>query len=424
MKKLVKVKLIIVFLFTVCFSNYVESQTNFIYGKQFGSDKGDFGYNAVADQFGNVFIAGETKGAIASQSFGKTDGFVSKFDSIGNTIWSKQIGTNEDDKINWLAVDQSGNIFVTGYTNGTFEGKSFGKEDIIVVKFDNRGNIEWQKQFGTDSTDIGNMIYVDFQGNIYVTGMTKGKMDKVSYGQVDCVILKLDNKGNSIWTKQFGTSKYDECKGITGDSESNIFVCGATAGDLAAGNKGFWDSFVGKFTDKGEQVKFLQFGTDAYDMASHIAIDKENNIYIGGSTGGDFGRKRQGEGDSFLSKLDKNFEIIWTQQFGTNKWDGVNGIALNEKISENIIISGCQNWPSCQSFIRMYKSDGSLLWMNNYIANGKNGGTCGKGVCIDNKGNIYHTGGTGGSLFKSIDKPEGDDVFLIKLCLDQSQKSH
>ena len=239
-------------------------------------------------------------------------------------------------------------------------------------------------------------------------------MDKLSFGGADCVILKLDSKGNIIWKNQFGTEKGDECLGITGDS-TNIFICGYTFGDLAAKNKGSLDAFIGKFTDKGEQVKLFQFGTDKFDMAGHIIVDKEKNMYIGGSTGGDFSGKNLGEGDSFLSKFNRNFEITWIQQFGTNKWDGVNGIALNEGISGNIVISGCQHWPSCQSFIRMYSNDGRLQWVNNYTAGGKNGGTCGKGVCIDNQGNIYHTGNTGGNLFKSIEKPEGHDMFLIKL---------
>jgi len=418
MKNLIKFKQIFILSLFVCFTNYVHSQTNFIYGKQFGSDKDGVAYNPVTDKYGNVYIAGDTKGAIAGQYFGKTDGFVSKYDSTGNTLWIKQFGTSEDDKINWLALDRIGNVYVTGYTNGLLSEKNFGKEDIIVAKFDTNGNVEWQKQYGSDSTDVGNMIYVDMQGYVYVVGATKGTMDKLSFGNVDCVILKLDSKGNIVWKKQFGTPKGDECQGITGDS-TNIYVCGYTFGDLAAKNKGSLDAFIGKFTDKGEQVKLFQFGTNGLDMASHITVDEEKNIYIGGSTIGDFGCKNQGEGDNFLSKISKDFEIIWTQQFGTNKWDGINGIALNEQVSENIIVSGCQNWPSCQSFIRMYKKDGSLLWVNNYAASGKNGGTCGKGVCIDNKGNIYHSGNTGGNLFKSIDKSEGHDIFLIKLSLDK-----
>ena len=400
----------------VCFTNFVNAQTNFIYGKQFGSDNESVAYNPVTDRYGNLYIAGDTKGAMAGQYFGKTDGFISKYDSTGNALWSKQFGTSEDDNITWLALDQIGNVYVTGYTTGLLGEKNFGKEDIIVAKFDTNGNMDWQKQFGSDSTDIGNTIYVDKQGFVYVVGATKGIMDKMSFGKADCVILKLDSKGDIVWKKQFGTSKGDDCQGITGDS-INIYVCGYTFGDLADKNKGSLDAFIGKFTEKGEQTKLFQFGTIGMELASHIAIDKEKNIYIGGTTLGDFCGKNQGEGDGFLTKISKNFEITWTQQFGEKKWDGINGIALNEEVSGNIVVSGCQNWPSCQSFVRMYNKDGGLLWVNNYTASGKNGGTCGKGVCIDNNGNIYHTGNTGGNLFKNIDKTVGHDVFLIKLNL-------
>jgi hypothetical protein len=420
MKDLIKIKGMFILSLFVCFTNYVDSQTNFIYGKQFGSDKDGVAYNPVTDKHGNVYIAGDTKGAMAGRYFGKTDGFVTKFDSVGNVIWTKQLGTSEDDQINWVTLDQSGNVYVTGYTGGLISEKNFGKEDIMVAKFDSNGNIEWQKQFGSDSTDVGNQLYVDIQGCIYISAVTKGAMDKLSLGGADCVLLKLDSKGNVIWIKQFGTSKGEECQGITGDS-SNIYICGYTFGDLAAKNTGSLDAFVGKFTDKGELVKFFQFGTNKFDMAIHITVDKEQNMYIGGSTGGDLNGKHLGEGDSFLSKINKNFEMIWTRQFGTTKWDGINGIALYEKIPGNIVVSGCENWPSCQSFIRMYSGDGSLLWVNNYSAIGKNGGTCGKGVCVDHKGNIYHSGNTGGNLFKNIEKPEGHDVFLIKLSMYNSQ---
>ena len=416
MKNLTKIKGIFILSLMMCFSNYVDSQTNFIYGKQFGSDKDGVAFNPVTDKYGNVYIAGDTKGALAGQHYGKTDGFVAKFDSTGRALWTKQFGTGEDDNISWVTLDAVGNVYVTGCTRGVAGEKNFGKEDILVVKLDTNGNILWQRQFGSDSTDVGNMVYVDIHGDIYVSGATKGTMDKLSFGGADGVLLKLDPKGNIIWKKQFGTPKGDECQGITGDS-SNIYICGYTFGDLAAKNLGSLDAFIVKFTDRGEQVKQFQFGTQGFDMASHITVDKEKNMYIGGSTGGDLSGKNAGEGDNFLAKFNMNFEIIWTQQFGTDKWDGINGIALNEKISGNIVVSGCQHWPSCQSFIRMYSKEGGLLWFNNYTAIGKNGGTCGKGVCIDKWGNIYHSGNTGGNLFKSIDKPEGHDVILIKLSM-------
>jgi hypothetical protein len=423
MRNLTKIKGIIILFLFGCLTNNAVSQTNFIYGKQFGSDRDGVAYNPVTDQYGNVYIAGDTKGALAGEHYGKTDGFVAKSDSTGKTLWTKQIGTAEEDNISWVALDQAGHLYVTGYTGGVLGEKNSGKEDIMVVKLDTLGNIVWQKQFGSDSTDVGNMVYVDVHGDIYITGATKGTMDTLSFGGADCVLLKLDPQGNIIWRKQFGSPKGDECQGITGDS-THIYICGYTFGDLAAKNLGSLDAFIVKFTYQGEQVKLFQFGTQGFEMASHIAMDKEKNIYIGGSTGGDFGGSNLGQGDSFLSKISRNFEITWTQQFGTPKWDGINGIALNEDGSGNIVVSGCQRWPSCQSFIRMYSGEGRLLWVNNYTAGGKNGGTCGKGVCVDNKGNIYHSGNTGGNLFKSIDKPEGHDIMLIKLSLSNSQADH
>jgi hypothetical protein len=421
MKTLTKASWFILLFQFISFIQYTKSQTNFVYGKQFGSGQDVNAISPVTDQFGNVYMAGFTFGTIAGQSYGKTDGFISKYDSTGNTVWMKQFGTNEEDRISCLTIDDRGNLYVVGNTKGTLIDKSFGNDDIIVIRFDTSGTIQWQKQFGSDSSDVGNSIVADNKGNIYVSAKTKGLMGKTSFGKTDCILIKLDNKGNIIWTDQFGTTDDDDCIGINGDNASNIYVSGYTKGDLASRNKGHMDALIGKFTDNGEQVKVIQFGTEAFDVVSNLVIDKDKFIYASGSTGGDLGGKQQGSGDSFLSKLNENLEILWTRQFGTNKWDGINGMALNEKVSEDIVVSGCQNWPSCQAFVRIYKKDGSLLWSNNYIASGKNGGTCGKGVCIDNKGNIYHTGNTGANLFGSASKSEGHDVYLIKLSIDNSQ---
>jgi hypothetical protein len=422
MKRSCKIKWIIMLSLLVYLTNDINSQTNFIWGKQFGTDKVESGINTVTDQLGNVYISGSTNGNLSRQNYGKSDGFVVKLDSTGNIIWTKQFGTQGDDRILDLKIDKTGSLYATGSTNGVMNEKNFGHEDIFVVKMNYEGNIEWQKQYGTDSTDVGNAIYLDGQGDIYIAGLTKGLIGKSSFGKSDCFILKLDNNGNKLLASQFGTPGDDACQGITGDDASNLYVCGATNGDLAAKNKGKNDAFVAKFNRNGEKIKIIQFGTDDYDGLGKIMVDKEKNIYAGGSTGGNLAGKQQGQGDAFLTKMNGNLDIIWTQQFGTHKWDGIRGIDLNEQISDNIIVSGCQDYPTCQSFIRMYKKDGTLLWVKNFVASGKNGGTCGVGVCIDNQGNIYHTGNTGANLFSPN---QGDhDIFLIKQELDKSQTNH
>jgi hypothetical protein len=356
---------------------------------------------------------------LGDRNFGKSDGFVTKLDSTGNILWTKQLGTNEDDQINWITTDGNGNVYVTGFTRGTLGEKAFGKEDVIVVKLDRAGIVDWQKQFGTDSSDVGNGVYVDHRGNVFVSGNTKGLFGDSLSGKTDCFFLKLDNKGNKEYVCQFGTSQDETCSGITGDASSNIYLCGATFGDLGARNKGKMDAFVAEFSGQAKPVRIVQFGTDDYDMASEAVVDKEGNVYIGGSTGGNLGGPQQGEGDCFLAKMSGNGKMLWTNQFGTAHWDGILGIGMDRGISGNIIVSGCQRWPECQSFIRMFKKDGSLLFVSNRVATGKYGGTCGKGVCIDANGNIYHTGMTGGNLFGPS---QGEhDIFVVKLGMEEVQ---
>jgi hypothetical protein len=113
------------------------------------------------------------------------DGFITKIDSTGNIIWTKQIGTPEDDMIFDFIIDKAGGLYATGATVGAFGENKFGREDIMVVKLDTAGKIEWQKQYGTDNSDIGTAIHVDSQGDIYMTGITKGLLGKSLFGKMD-----------------------------------------------------------------------------------------------------------------------------------------------------------------------------------------------------------------------------------------------
>jgi len=417
MKEAIKIKCVLVLVIVLYSSSCIFSQTNFIWGKQFGSSKDEVAFNVAADPEGNIFIAGYTSGALDGQNKGGADGFISKLDSVGNLIWTKQIGSDKDDIINWICIDKSGCVYVTGATRGILNERNFGKEDILVAKLDNTGNLKWQKQFGSDSTDVGNVIYADDRGDVYIAGATKGLIGGSQFGKADCFILKLDSDGNKIYANQFGTPEGDECRGLTKDADSNIYVCGNTWGDLACKNKGYNDAFVAVFKDNGEQIKLIQFGTNSYDGASCLKVDKDKNIYVGGSTGGDLAEKQLGEGDAFLTKINLQGEFLWTKQFGTKRWDGILGIDLKENVSDNIVVSGCQRWPECQSFCKMFSKNGDQLWVRNSTATGKNGGTCGKGVCLTDTGYVLHTGQTGANLFNSTAGEH--DIFIYKLELDK-----
>ncbi len=388
----------------------LRSQTSFFWGKQFGTDRDEYAMNHLIDSNGNIFVAGKTTGIMDGKNMGKSDGFLIKIDSLGNTILTRQFGSAGDDDIQWSAIDNNGSVYITGFTTGILGSKNFGREDIFIVKYTSNGDMEWIRQFGTDSTDVAKGIFSDNTGSVYITGMTGGKLGQNSYGKTDSFILKLDEKGNQVFISQFGTSGDDCSYSITGGPDSDIYVCGTTWGDMAGKNKGYIDGFTGRFTAKGELVKYNQFGSDGFDIAMILKVDNDRSIYVGGSTSGNFGSQQTGEGDGFLLKLSENGDILWNNQFGTRNNDGVRSIDFNRGKSGNILISGVLHLPPAEGFIRMYKKDGALLWERKFA------GSSGKDVNFDNKGHLYHLGLTGSNLFGTL--AGENDVYLVKLGLD------
>ena len=389
------------------------AQVDFVWGKQFGSDGDERTRNLLIDSLSNVYVFGTTSGKVGKENFGKYDGFIVKIDSAANTIWAIQFGSREDDDIFNAAIDGLGNLYLTGYIAVDAKNTSIPNIDIMVAKINSNGEIVWQKQYGTDSVDIGGNIAVYTNGDIYVIGSTKGVIGNTSKGKTDCFILHLDNKGNQLNILQFGSSADDQGYGITIGMNSNIYACGTTEGNMEGENADKSDIFWGVYSKDLKQQKMKQFGTKKLDCAVEIKTDSKDNIYIAGSTDWILVPKEKLNGDCFIQKWNDKGEMIWTKQFGTNNWDGINGLAIIQ--DTGVVVSGCMDNPKCKSFCRMYDEDGSLLWSRNFIAQGGRG-TCGKGVCANRGGYIYHTGYTGANLFSELKGIH--DVFLIKLKAD------
>jgi hypothetical protein len=392
------------------------SQTSLVWGRQFGSDKEEYAMNHVADAKGNIFIAGKTTGNMDGINAGANDIFLTRFDNSGLITWTRQIGSSGDEDTQWSAIDQDGNIYITGSTTGVLKDKNYGNEDVFVVKYDSSGQMKWVKQYGTDSTDIGKGICTDTEGFVYVSGMTLGKMGNSALGKSDGFLMKLDAEGKPLFVNQFGTASDDFSNAITATG-SFIYVCGSTWGDLGAKNKGFMDVFTGQFSEDGKLVSFNQCGSESFEIAMDLKVDHEGNIYVGGSTSGNMGCQQIGEGDCFLAKLDKKGKLLWCDQFGTPLHDGIRSIDLNDKIPGHLLVSGLLNLPPAQAFIRLYKKDGKLDWERKFVAEGANGESSGKDVSMDNQGYIYHIGLTGSNLFGDL--IGGHDVFLVKLKLEK-----
>ena len=308
--------MVIVFLLATMVNNS-NSQSGFMWGRQLGSTKDEYVMNHVIDGTGNIYIAGKTTGIMNEKNNGGNDGFITKIDSLGNIIWTKQFGSDGEEDVLWSAIDNTGCVYITGSTTGILADKKSGKEDIFIVKYNPRGEMEWMRQYGTDSTDVARGIYADSKGSVYLTGMTGGRLGQNSFGKTDAFIMKLDKEGQQLKTLQFGTTGDDCAYAITGGNNSDIFVCGTTWGDMAGKNKGFIDGFTGQFTAGLDPVRYNQFGSEGFDIAMILHPDNEKNIYVGGSTSGNFGAEQIGEGDGFLLKINEKGDVLWNNQFGT-----------------------------------------------------------------------------------------------------------
>jgi hypothetical protein len=144
-------------------------------------------------------------------------------------------------------------VIVTGYTSGGLDGNtSSGSSDIFLVKYNSSGTKQWTKLLGTSSNDEGKGVTTDSSGNIYVTGVTNGGLDgNTNLGSGDIFLVKYNSSGTKQWTKQLGTSSDDRGNDVTTDSSGNIFVTGITEGGLdgrtSSGCSGCYDMFLIKY---------------------------------------------------------------------------------------------------------------------------------------------------------------------------------
>lgn len=148
--------------------------------RQFGSPESDFVACFAADGAGGVYVAGNTDGTLPGQtSAGHTDVFLRKYDSAGNEVWTRQFGTPGWDSMSWniptrtIAVDDSGSVFMGGFVAGTLPGQApAGGGDAFVRKYDPDGNELWTRQFGSEHDDRAEQPALENSGGVYIAGAT------------------------------------------------------------------------------------------------------------------------------------------------------------------------------------------------------------------------------------------------------------
>jgi len=193
-----------------------DSSGNLLWNKTWGGVEGDKGYGIALDTAANVFITGSTD----SYGAGNTDIFLLKYNSDGNLLWNKTSGGAHFDNGYGIVLDDLSNVFITGST------RSYGPsdEDVILLKYNSDGNLLWYKTWGGTFHEGGRGIALDGSGNLFITGIT----DKYEQGVDDVFVLKYDSKGNLLWNETWGGDSDDRGYGIVVDGSENVILTGST----------------------------------------------------------------------------------------------------------------------------------------------------------------------------------------------------
>jgi Beta-propeller repeat. len=287
------------------------------YTTYLGGEGYDFAAAVVVDATGNAYLTGGTNSPllpVTQQSAqnkpgGATDSFVAKFSQFGELAFVTYLGGTGTDTGNGIALDSSGNIFVSGFTTSAdfpvrnaFQTAYAGALDAFVTKLASTGgSLIYSTYLGGTGDDFGNALAVDSAGSAYITGWTSSADFPVrnafqsgpAGGGSDTFVTKLSPSGSALVYSTFvGGNGEDLGSGIAIDSTGAAYVTGGTKSTLfplvsavQGRNGGGYDAFVFKLAPAGNALVYATFlGGDKDDFGYRIALDSANNAYLTGYT--------------------------------------------------------------------------------------------------------------------------------------------
>ena len=350
-----------------------------IYSTYLGGSDNEYSNSIDIDSNGNVAIAGVTRSTDyptlnANQTYigpqYVDDIFVTKLNSSGNAlIFSTYLAGTSYDICSGLAIDSTGNVYVTGHTFSTdfptlnpFQTHQ-GVGDAFVTKFDGSGNLAYSTYLGgATEGDRGTCIAVDSAGNAYIGGYTAStdfptlNPYQAYLGNVDVFISKLNSSGSALlYSTYLGGTDSEESTDISVDSSGNAYITGFTnSGDYPLenpiqpfrGTSFSKDMFVTKLSSSGSALVYSTYlGGTLEDEAFDIEIDSAGHAFIMGTTDStdlpliNAYSSKQFRTDISLSKLSTDGKsLIYSTYLGGTDHDYANAIALDA--AGNVFITG------------------------------------------------------------------------------------
>ncbi len=442
---------------TLSFSTYI------------GGSGFDVIYGIATDASGNLYVAGETSSgglwnnALPARS--SRDAFVAKMNSTATQVlYTVYLGGSGDDAARAIAVDATGNVYVTGVTaspdfpvtTGAFSTSLSGTQSAFVAKLDSMGRLQYSTYLGGANPDFGVAIAIDSSGAAYLAGQTESPTFPVTAGAFqnryhggssDCFVSKLNPSGSAlIYSTFLGGSGLDACAGIAVDSAGNAYVTGTTYSTDFPTQLAFQallgtaNAFVSKINASGSALVFSTFvGGTNMDQANAIAVDPTGSAYIAGSTtsidfpvtAGVFQGTLKGTHNAFVAKLAANgSSLTYSTLIGGSQSDTATSIAVDQ--AGRAIIGGFTSSPdfplanavhsafqgSNDAFASVLDPQGASLVFSSYF--GGSGDDRGYAVSLLPGDNFYLAGLTLSGNFPTVAAMQpglnvAPDAFLVEV---------
>ncbi|MCW3083574.1 MAG: hypothetical protein JWP12_940 [Bacteroidetes bacterium] len=358
----------------------------------------DEAHAITVDTSGNVYVTGWSNG-------GATTGYdfaTVKYNASGVQQWASRYNntTNGTDEAWDIAVDYAGNVFITGTSDGSGSNSA-----AVTIKYNSAGVQQYAKRFNGagNGIDAGFAIYVNpVTGDNYVAGYTY----QSATADFDFVTIKYDNTGTQVWASQYDSpaDNYDEARAIAVDPAGNVYVTGYTQTAVLTN----YDYATVKYNSAGVQqwAKTYNGSGNDYDRANAIKLDAANNVYV---TGRSVGVSPDAE-DIVTIKYNNAGTQKWLARYNgpTNGYD--EGKALVIDAIGNTYVTGYSYTTGVNNDFTTikYDSTGAQQWITKYNGTGNNSDQS-LAVGVDNIGNVFVAGVSKGA-------GTNDDFETIKYC--------
>ncbi|MDX1909907.1 MAG: SBBP repeat-containing protein [Saprospiraceae bacterium] len=364
----------------------LDPSGNFCWAGAIGGNYDERGHEVAVNSEGEVVVTGSFRGVMdfdpapagvfEMESVDSYDAFVLKLDKDGKFLWARQLGSMARTQAYSITVDPGGNIYTTGYFDGTGDfdpgpdtfamTSALFSSNTFISKLDPDGAFVWAKNIGGGNT-VPQKISLDLHGNVYVTGEFRDATDfdpgpdfaniLSIAGSADAFVLKLDTAGDYVWAKRLGGIDGDFGNSVAVDANGNVYTAGYFKGECnfnpdpanpfrlqAVGN---YDIFISKLDENGQFVWAKSIGTTSNETPYGIALDAAADVYITGQFlfttdfdpgPGVFNLTSVGNYDVFLLKLDTGGDFIAASAVGGGNPDGGESVWVDP--AGNIYIAG------------------------------------------------------------------------------------